>query len=286
MRAFLKSCASGAALEGAPFRLRFPWFFTRNRPGLPARRPGAGLSARRLPRPCSYPEGISSPLFKVGHRCFLGCHRIILAINVPRGVHGVGLFGENCAVESPRPPFEFVLALEKAAADPDENPQVRLFSAMFFLTVLAPLRFCDAGEVQRLWKTKTATCGIPIDQKDSGCALMSLATPRRGINSNGERFTAMGHHWVGRGPKSNDAFAPLPQRVSPEWSISRKSPGTSGASQATLSPIDATVGSTAKRTLRPPSGLVPRPRGPTFNCPRQKSTSKEMAKEQRNARTQ
>ena len=70
--------------------------------------------------------------------------------------------------QAPLPPYEFVLALEKAADSTKENPGIRLFAALFSLMTFASLRYCDALDVQYLWKTSTAICGISINHKDSG----------------------------------------------------------------------------------------------------------------------
>ena len=101
-------------------------------------------------------------------------------------------------IERPRAPllpFGFVLSLEKTASDSEQNPGLRLYCALFFLMTMASLRFCKTRDVLRLWPTKTAVCGVSINHKDAGGALMSRATPREGMKSNRRWFRITATHW-------------------------------------------------------------------------------------------
>ena len=159
--------------------------------------------------------------------------------------------------QAPLPPFEFVVALERAAANAKEDPGVRLYAAIFFLMTMASLRFCDLSDVQKLWKTKTAVCGISINHKDGGWALMNWATPRSGINTKGVWFQIIDQFWCKIKPKSEDEFAPLFPRVTPEWIIDRKRPGTSGTVQAALTRLEGRLGFPPLCTLHSPRNWFP-----------------------------
>ena len=53
------------------------------------------------------------------------------------------------------------------------------------LTIFASLRFADTREISELWVTKSAVCGISVDQKAHGGELMNWAAPRWGLRSDG-----------------------------------------------------------------------------------------------------
>ena len=102
-------------------------------------------------------------------RCDFGVFNTVLGLSWPLTYPAVYVaslkikigFGKG----SPHPPFEFVNALEKAAADENENPGVRLYSALFLLMTLAPLRFCDTKDIKKCGKQNRLFAGFRLTTK-------------------------------------------------------------------------------------------------------------------------
>ena len=80
---------------------------------------------------------------------------------------------------APLVPFDFVLALERTAADSGALPGVRLLRSLFFLMIGAPLRFCDTKDASHLFATDTAIGGVSINHKDGG-GLDAVGNPSEG----------------------------------------------------------------------------------------------------------
>ena len=133
------------------------------------------------------------------------------------------------------------------------------------LMALASLRFCDAKDVQRLWKRKTAICGISINHKDSGGALMSWATPRCGLESEGKWLSVIDQQRAKQKVKFVGEFAPLFPMVTPAWVIDRRCPGTSGTVQSALTRIERRLGFTPLCTLHSPRNWFPTLGGAALN---------------------
>ena len=96
--------------------------------------------------------------------------------------------GKREVRKAPMVPSEFVLKIERIAADNSIRADFRLFCALCILMIPASLLFSDTIEVADIWRAQTPLCGRSVDQKLKGCELIPCAAIRRVIDSNGGRI--------------------------------------------------------------------------------------------------
>ena len=66
---------------------------------------------------------------------------------------------------APPIPLELAMALEPYAVSDAREKNIRFYGAGICLLLVASLRFSDAVEVQKFRVTRSAVCGISVDQK-------------------------------------------------------------------------------------------------------------------------
>ena len=113
--------------------------------------------------------------------------------------------------QGPLIPIEFVLALEKAAADERNSFPFRLYCALFCLMATASRMFCDKRR-KTPGGDKPAINGPSVCRKDSGGALMTWAAPMGGINTEGAWCRVIGH--LGEIQNERRGGPPLPPAIS------------------------------------------------------------------------
>ena len=96
---------------------------------------------------------------------------------------------------APTVPLEFAMLLEKWAADSTKDKNIRFYCSGLCLLLFASLRFSDTIEIQKFWTTKSAICGVSVDQKSPKRELKSWAAPRKGFCSNGAWINPIWAYW-------------------------------------------------------------------------------------------
>ena len=63
---------------------------------------------------------------------------------------------------------------------------MRFYASAYLLMVFASLRFSDCRAVYGIWESDTAICGMSIDLKLKRRPIITWATPKRGLHSEGK----------------------------------------------------------------------------------------------------
>ena len=105
---------------------------------------------------------------------------------------------------APAAPLEFAIQLELYAADAKNDKTIRFYRSGLCLLIFASLRFSDTIEIQQLWTTKSAICGISVDQKSPNRELKTRAAPRRGFRSEGAWINPVWPYWEKSQPPKGD----------------------------------------------------------------------------------
>ena len=168
---------------------------------------------------------------------------------------------------APAVPLEFSIQLELFAADSKNDKNIRFYCSSLCLLIFASLRFSDTIEIQQLRTSKSAVCGVSIDQKSgSKRELINWAAPRRGFRSNGAWVNPILAYWGKFQPPKGEFYHLFPQ-VDKNWKISNK--------QAQGNCIQSVISRLEFRFGFPKLLTIQRPRNFYATCARQLLFSKE-----------
>ena len=137
---------------------------------------------------------------------------------------------------------EFAIALERRAADKEVLASERLYCSLFALLTVSSLRFGDTRQTTSISQSKTALCGVGVNNKGKGEDLMEWATPLTGLLGNPEWCKPITRHWEKIKPSTAGQFRALFPHINPDGRVNYKRHATFGFVQAKLSKIEKDLG--------------------------------------------
>ena len=125
--------------------------------------------------------------------------------------------------QAPMLDFQLIIDLERVALDGGCPMGMRFYASAYLLMVFASLRFSDCRAVYEIWESETAICGRSIDLKLKRMPIITWATPKRGIHSEGKWAAPLFRVWKQCPPLKGGHHA-LSRHSTDSWEvdISRK----------------------------------------------------------------